>query len=206
MLPDHLIGSGVADLAGEPILLGTAKLQKAAQGGGVILLPMPDEGELTGEATGQGQGHQTAGLQPIRHRQVGNEGDAKPLLDRQHHRLQGVEFEPRLPARQFRLDLLLELFAAAGLGLSQYPGLIAQLGEGETAAAGEGVSGLGHDQHLVVEPGLADQVRVVVLPLDQRQIQLEVGQQVAELVGIGDGDAGRLPQFLLAGGEQGRNR
>ncbi len=44
---------------------------------------------------------------------------------------------------------------------------------------------------------------MVVFPLDQRHIQLEVGECVAEQMGIVDGHLGGEPQLLLAGGEQG---
>ena len=47
--------------------LGAAEGQEAAQGGGVELLLVPDEGELAGEAATRGEGNQAPLCQPIRH-------------------------------------------------------------------------------------------------------------------------------------------
>src|SRR6188474_711667 len=78
-------------------LLAAAKCQEAAQGGGVVLLLVPDEEELAGEGLVEGECRQAAAVQPIRHRQPGDEGEAEAMLHRQHHGLQSIEFEPRLP-------------------------------------------------------------------------------------------------------------
>ncbi len=169
----------------------------------MVLLLVPDKGELAREAAGEGQGDQPPICQAIRGCQPGDKGDAKPLLHRQHHRLQGVEFKPWLPAGQLGLDLLDKLLAAARLCFTQYPGLAPQTGEGELLLVGKRVTGWGHHQHLVLQPGFGEQVGVVVLPLDQCHIQLEVGQRMTEQVSVVDGHLGGEPQLLFAAGEQG---
>ena len=160
------------------------------------LLLVPDEGELAGEAATRGEGNQAPLCQPIRHREAGDEGDAEPLLHRQHHRLQGIELYPRLPAGQVGLELLLELLAAAGLRLAQHPGFPGKPAQGQLELIRQGVTGGGDDEHLVLQPGFAHQVRVVVLPLDEGEIQFEVGEGMAQEVGVGDGDPGGGSQLL----------
>ncbi|MNO56154.1 hypothetical protein D3C76_466640 [compost metagenome] len=62
--------------------------------------------------------------------------------------------------------------------------------------------GRGYDKHLVFKPELAHQLRVMVLPLDESQIQLEVGEGVAQQVGVGDGHSGGGAQLLGAARQQ----
>ena len=150
----------------------------------------PSDAQLRQPATGE----------RIRQRQPRDAAQHPPGGDRALDRLDLVELRADPPAAPPARHRPVQRLARAGARLAHHPYLGQRLIDSATAGSGERMIGRAEHRQLVVQPVGLDQIGVLIVALDQREIEIVAQHPLRDLLRVVDRqrDLGHRPQRAIA--------